>query len=199
MSTPAAARGPGRRPGGPDTRGEILAAARAEFAEKSYAGTTIRAIAVRAGVDPALVHHYFGTKRYLFAACLDIRLDPGEVIARLAAAPATRRGAVMVRIFLEVWSDAARRAPFVALIRSATTEPEAAAVLRQFLEEVMTPAVRPMLDGDGVDLRLQLAISQLIGIAIVRHVVGASPLAHASVEELVGRVGPVVQQYLDGG
>ncbi|TRW45199.1 TetR family transcriptional regulator [Georgenia yuyongxinii] len=197
MPTPAT-RGPGRRPGGPDTRGEILAAARAEFAEQSYAGTTIRAIAARAGVDPALVHHYFGTKRYLFTACLDIPLDPGEVIARLAAAPASGRGAVMVRLFLEVWSDAAWRAPIVALIRSATTEPEAAAVLRQFLEEVMTPAVRPMLDGDGVDLRLQLAISQLIGIAIVRHVVGASPLAQATVDELVDTVGPVVQHYLDG-
>lgn len=195
MAEPA--RRPGRRPGGPDTRGEILSAARHEFAENSFTGTSVRAIARRAGVDPALVHHYFGTKQKLFAATLSLGLDPGLVINQLASVPAETRGMNLVRVFFEIWDDAARRAPFLVLLRSAMTEPTATRTVRQFAEELMLPLARPMVTGPHAELRLQLAISHLIGTAVMRHVVGTEPLASASVEELVRRVGPVVQNYLD--
>ncbi len=81
----------GRRPGAPDTRAEVLAAARASFAEKGFRGTTIRAVAAAAGVDPALVHHYFGTKDDLFVAALEIPVDPREILAPVVAAGAGRR------------------------------------------------------------------------------------------------------------
>ena len=71
----------GRRPGAPDTRAAILAAARSRFAEHGYAGTTIRAVATDAGVDAALVHHYFGTKDELFLAALELPVDPRQVLA----------------------------------------------------------------------------------------------------------------------
>ena len=70
----------GRRPGAPDTRAAVLAAARAAFAAKGFGGTTIRAVAADAGVDPALVHHYFGTKDDLFLAAMELPVDPREVI-----------------------------------------------------------------------------------------------------------------------
>ncbi|MPV37423.1 TetR/AcrR family transcriptional regulator [Georgenia subflava] len=194
---PTAPRGRGRRPGGPDTRTEILDAARTEFAERSYAGTTVRAVAARAGVDPALVHHYFGTKRDLFVASLELRLDPAEVVENLEAVPVEQRGTVLVRTFFSVWDDAARRAPFVALIRSATSDPQAARMLRQFIEQVMLPAVRPLVPpGPDVDLRLQLAVSHLIGAALLRNVVGAQPLASAGVDEVTAYLSPTVQGYL---
>lgn len=196
MAEPA--RRPGRRPGGPDTRGEILSAARHEFAEKSFAGTSVRAIARRAGVDPALVHHYFGTKQKLFAQTLSLGLDPDLLINRLVSVPAEERGPALVRAFLEIWDDAAGRAPFLALLRSAMTEPAATRTVRQLAEEIMLPLARPMVSGPDAELRLQLAVSHLIGTAVMRHVVGAEPLASASVEELVRHVGPVVQDYLDG-
>ena len=196
--SPAGRRGPGRRPGDPDTRGEILRAARTEFAERSFAGTTVRAVADRAGVDPALVHHYFGTKRELFTASLALRMDPEQLLARVSAAAAPERGTVLAREFFRVWDDVERRTPFVALIRSATTEPEAATMLRQFAEQLITPALRPLVTGADVDLRLQLAVSQLLGAAVLRHVVAAEPLASSPVETLVRRLGPAVQGHLDG-
>ena len=77
----------GRRPGAPDTRAAVLVAARASFAEQGYRGTTIRAVASTAGVDPALVHHYFGTKDDLFLAAMELPVDPREVIAHVIVGP----------------------------------------------------------------------------------------------------------------
>jgi AcrR family transcriptional regulator len=102
MSTPARR---GRRPGSPDTRAAILVEARALFAAKGYAGTSVRAVATAAGVDAALVHHYFGTKDDLFLAALRAPLDPREVLAPVAAAGVDGAGERLVRIFLSVWDD----------------------------------------------------------------------------------------------
>ncbi|HEX2418275.1 MAG TPA: helix-turn-helix domain-containing protein, partial [Micromonosporaceae bacterium] len=70
----------GRRPGKPDTRQMILAAARDVFAEWGYDRASIRGIAAQAGVDPALVHHYFGNKDSLFQAAIQSPIDPGELL-----------------------------------------------------------------------------------------------------------------------
>ncbi|MFD1717774.1 TetR family transcriptional regulator [Georgenia deserti] len=190
----------GRRPGGPDTRHQILDAARQEFAERSFAATTVRSVASRAGVDPALIHHYFGTKRDLFMAALDLPLEPEVLLGPLRQADPDDVGKVLVTVVLDVWEDAASRAPFVALLRSATSDAEAAANIRQALEAVMLPALRPILgptdEPARADTTIQLAVAQLLGAMFLRHVVRVEPLASASREELAGELAPVIQQHL---
>ena len=112
----AGTRGRGRRPGGPDTRGQILASARKSFADKGFAGTTIRAVAAEAGVDPALVHHYFGSKDDLFLAALEIRVDPREVVPRVFGPGLDGAAERLLRVFLAVWDDPQTGLPLVALV-----------------------------------------------------------------------------------
>ena len=121
----------GRRPGAPDTRAEVLAAARASFAEKGFRGTTIRAVAAAAGVDPALVHHYFGTKDDLFVAALQISVDPREVLAPVVAAGPDGAGERLLRTFLSVWDDPELQPGLVALARCCRPS-RAAAILRAY-------------------------------------------------------------------
>lgn len=187
----------GRRPGAPDTRSEILAAAREEFAERAYDGASIRGIAARAGVDPALVHHYFGTKERLFTAAVDLSFSPEEVATTIAEAPAGSQGERLVRTFFAVWDDPVRRAPLLAILRSAVAHESAARLLRQFARRVMVARVRPALRGPDADLRVEAAVSHLFGLALVRYVIKVEPIASAPVEELVSLVSPSVQRYFD--
>src|SRR5919204_863212 len=95
----------GRRPGAPDTRATILEAARASFAESGFAGTTIRRVASAAGVDAALVHHYFGTKDDLFLAAMELPVDPRQALAPALADGAEGAGERLLRVFLTLWDD----------------------------------------------------------------------------------------------
>jgi AcrR family transcriptional regulator len=188
----------GRRPGGPDTRGEILAAARTEFGERGYEGASIRAIAARSGVDPALVHHYFGTKEQLFLAVMEIPFVPSEIAAQIVTGPMETIGERAIRTFLATWGDPVKRAPVLALLRSAMTHDLAAALLRQFASRVMLARVVDGLEIPDRELRVEAAVSHLLGVAIMRYVVKIEPLASVSDDELVELVGPVIQRYFDG-
>lgn len=187
----------GRRPGGPDTRGEILTAARVEFGERGYDGATMRAIGARAGVDPALVHHYFGAKEQLFLAAMEIPFDPATTIAATALGPADGLGERVARVFLQIWADPVRRAPLLALIRSAMTHEAAATLLRQFVSRVLLPRVAGVLEGaPDRELRAEAMISHLVGVAMLRFVVKVEPIASVSEDELVALVAPVIQRYV---
>ena len=131
----------GRRPGAPDTRAEVLAAARASFAEKGFRGTTIRAVAAAAGVDPALVHHYFGTKDDLFVAALQVSVDPREVLAPVVAAGPDGAGERLLRTFLSVWDDPELQPGLVALARSMMADDTAGLVRDGFLPVVVGPVL----------------------------------------------------------
>ena len=125
----------GRRPSGSDTRGEIVAAARGEFSAQGYDATSLRAVARRAGVDSALVHHYFAGKPALFAEVMELPLDPVVLVAAIVAAPRDEVGATLVRSFFTVWDDAEGRERFQGVIRSALTHEAAARMIREFLTE----------------------------------------------------------------
>lgn len=187
----------GRRPGSADTRGQILDAARSAFAESGYDGTTIRGIATRAGVDPALVHHYFGTKEAIFVAALEFPFDPGEIIPALLVGPPEALGERLVRTLLAIWSDPAGRAPLLALLRSATTNEAAATMLREFLSRALVGRLAEVIGG-GPDAQLRAAAagSQLVGLALVRYVIQLEPLASATEDEVVALVAPTIQGYL---
>ncbi|MEU5946620.1 TetR family transcriptional regulator [Micromonospora sp. NPDC047465] len=193
------ARRTGRRPGNPDTRMAILGAARAAFAERGFDGASIRAIAAAAQVDPALVHHYFGSKDQLFLAAMHAPVDPGELLPKVLAGDREGLGERLVRTFLGVWDSPAGTAG-VALLRSAVSNEWTARLLREFLVSQVLRKVLDQLDADPAELPLRgsLVASQMIGLAMMRHVVRLEPVASAAPETLVAAVGPTVQRYLTG-
>ncbi|MEV4482299.1 TetR family transcriptional regulator [Micromonospora coxensis] len=189
----------GRRPGNPDTRDAILAAARTAFGERGFDATSIRMIATAAGVDPALVHHYFGSKDQLFRATVDIPVDPAELLPAVLAGAPEEVGARLVRLFVRVW-DSPTGTAAVALLRSAATNEWTARLVREFL---VTQVLRRVLDHlavapDELPLRGSLVASQMIGLAMMRYVIRLEPVASADPETLVAALGPTVQRYLTG-
>jgi AcrR family transcriptional regulator len=195
MSPPG--RRPGRRAGPTESRGDILAAARLLFAERGYDGATIRGIAGRAGVDAALVHHFFGTKEGVFVEAMGFPVQPSTFIAELiASGPREQLGERLVRVFLGLWRDPERRAPVLGLLRSATTNEQAAEMLREFVTSAL---LGRLADGIGVPrLRLCAAAAQMMGMVMLRYVIGVEPLASADEEEVVTLLAPTIQGYIDG-
>jgi AcrR family transcriptional regulator len=188
----------GRRPGQSGTRDDILDAARASFTENGYSGATIRGVARRARVDPALVHHYFGSKRNLFIAAIEIPVDPTEIIATLLEGDEDDLGERIANTFLRVWDGDVDRSPMVALIRSATTDDRAAAMFREFiLGEIFAPIIA-RLGGGHARLRATLVASQLMGVALMRYVIGLEPLASSPRDQLANLIAPTLQRYLKG-
>jgi AcrR family transcriptional regulator len=192
-------RRPGRRPGNPDTREAVLGAARAAFAERGFEGASIRGIAGAAGVDPALVHHYFGNKDDLFLAAVQAPMDPDELLPSVLSAPPDERGEAVVRLVLRVWDGPARPA-ILALVRSAVNHEWSARLLREFL---LVKIVRRVVGSFGHpveerEARGGLVASQMIGLVMARYVLKVEPMASASPESLVAAVGPTVQRYLTG-
>lgn len=193
------ARRTGRRPGKQDTRAAILAAAREAFAERGYDGATIRQIATIAGVDPALVYHYFDTKDQLFAATINFPLNPAEFFPRALAGPVDQAGERLVRTFLTVW-DSPLGAAGVALLRSAVSSELAARLIREFVTtQILRRAITILqIDPAEAELRASLVASQMSGLALVRYVVRVQPLASLPRETVVAAIGPTVQRYLTG-
>lgn len=188
----------GRRPGKADTRGVILAAARQQFAARGYGGATIRGMATAAGVDPALVHHYFGTKRELFVATLELPFDPLDVVAAGAQGDPRQAAERILRKLLAIWGTEHGRAMMQSLLRSALTDDAILRVLREFmLETVLSPIVAELAP-DRPQLRAGLLASQVMGLAMVRHVAQVEPLASADRDTVVAAIAPTLQRYLTG-
>ena len=176
----------------------MLLAARTSFGEIGFDGTTIRQVAARAGVDSALVHHYFGSKQQLFVAAMELPLDLPALVARLLEGPRDQLGERFVRLVLELWETPLYRPLLLGIVRSATTDPTAAAMLRQLLAEGPFLALARAIDRPDAALRATLAGSQLIGLALARYVVAVEPLASAPLEVLVRVLAPTLQRYLAG-
>jgi AcrR family transcriptional regulator len=188
----------GRRPGDSGTRAEILAAARASFTENGYDGATIRDVARRAHVDPALVHHYFKNKQSLFAATVQVPFDPTEIVERVLSSEHDSLGESIARTFLEVWDGHAGHSPMVALIRSATSNEDAARMIREFLTTEVLGRITRRLEVADAPARAALVGSQLMGLALMRYVIPIEPLASAPRAELAGLIAPTIQRYLTG-
>lgn len=188
----------GRRASGADTRGEILAAARVEFAERGFDNASLRGIARRAGVDPALVHHYFAGKESLFAAALNFVVDPATEIPALLSGPREELGERVVRFLLRVWETPEGRQPFVAMLRSATTSEAGARMLREFVTRAVLARLLDRIDVPDRELRATITAAQLVGVAILRYVVRVEPLASVPEQDIVDLVAPTIQRYLTG-
>ncbi|WP_067548482.1 TetR/AcrR family transcriptional regulator [Nocardia crassostreae] len=188
----------GRRPGQSGTRTAILDAARARFAEVGFDKASIRSIARAAGVDPALVHHYFGNKKELFSAAIELPIDPDFVLKQVAAAPLHELGETIVRTVVGVW-DSPIGVPAVAAFRTLLGSGDPA-LARAFLLEIVLKDVQIRVDsprGTGRK-RAVLAASQLAGLLVTRKMLQLEPLASMPIDELTATVGPTLQRYLTG-
>ncbi|MFF1422696.1 TetR family transcriptional regulator [Streptomyces sp. NPDC058280] len=181
---------------GPGAREKILREARTEFAERGYDKTSVRGIAKAAGVDPALVHHYFGTKDEVFAAAIEVSFEPALVVPALLAGGPDGIGERLARYFIGVWENPVTRAPLLAVIRSALTHEAAATVLRTFVLRRLLERIAEELDVPDPTFRAELAASHMLGIAFLRYVIKAEPLASVDTEEIVAMVAPTLQRYL---
>lgn len=186
----------GRPRGGSNARDRIIVAATEEFGELGYDGATMRGIAGRAGVDSALLHHYFGTKADLFTAAVDVPIRPDVDIPALLAAEHADFGTHLVRYVLEQWEKPAMRRRGVVLLRTALGNRLTTPLLAGFLERELLGRIAAQLDVPDAELRASLVASQIAGLLITRYVVQFEPIAAASVDELVERIGPTIQRYL---
>ncbi len=186
----------GRRPGAPDTRDTILAIARRRFAIRGYDATSLRDIAAEAQVDPALIIHYFGTKEGLFGAAAGLPDGLSGLLQDLAVLPLHDFTQALVRAYLELVDSDGSRNAILALVRSAVSNDNAAAMLREFLTAELLPVIGRLTRHPDAPLRASLVAAQLIGIATQRHVIRLEPLVRASPDEIVALVAPAIEQYL---
>lgn len=185
----------GRRPGPTQTKDAIVAAARAQFAERGYSATTVRSVAGAAAVNPALIHHYFGSKDQLFLAALSLPINPAEEITRLLhAGPRAEVPERLVRYFITAWRDPVLGQGLQAVLRRAVSDQDSAALLRNLVESVFLPRVAGAL---GVPkLQVATALSHLVGLALGATILRIEPLASANDDDLVDLIAPAIRRYL---
>ncbi len=192
---------PGRRPGKADTRAHIVAAARAAFAELGYERASIRGIARRASVDPALVHHYFADKSELYIETMHLPMDPHQVQADVVGGPGGFSGERLVERFLAQWEmqpAGVASSSFVTLAQAVTASPQTADAMREFLNDRLTFHGIAGEDEDTQRRRRALVSSQLIGLAWNRYVMRLEPMASADRRDIARWVGPTIDRYAQG-
>ncbi len=189
----------GRRRGTGNSRAAILASARKLFAEHGFDTTSLRGIARDAGVDSALVHHYFRDKDELFAACIELPADLHTILAGVSHTAPEIRGETLLRAVLGLWDSSAQPA-LIALLRGAMSSSSKADLLREVLTKRIVAVLLTDLPGTAAtrQLRGALVASALIGLMITRYVLKLEPLASTSGEEVIALVAPTLQHYLTG-
>ncbi len=198
MVTQANRKRPGRPRGASDTRERILVSARELFARNGIHKTSIRAVAAAAGVDAALVHHYYGTKEQLFAAAVRIPIDPMDVIGPLREVPVEELGNKILSVLLPLW-DSEVGAGFIATLRSILAGSEVN-LFRTFLQDVIAVEVGSRVDnppGSGI-IRIQFVASQLVGVIMARYILELEPFKSLPVEQIAQTIAPNLQRYLTG-
>ena len=189
---------PGRPAGSSDTRDRILDNARVLFARNGIASTSIRAVAAAAGVDSALVHHYFGTKEKLFAAAVRVPIDPMDIIGPLRETPVEELGHKIPSMLLPLW-DSEVGAGFIATLRSILAGSEVN-LFRSFISDVIAVEVGARIDnppGSGI-IRIQFVASQLVGVLMARYILDLEPFKSLPAEQIVETIAPNLQRYLTG-
>jgi AcrR family transcriptional regulator len=190
--------GRGRRPAGSGTREAIAAAAQRQFGELGYRRTSLRSIAVEAGVDPRLVLHFFGSKKELFASVVELPFDPETAFDALLSPGEQGLGRRVAEFVLAVLDSPEGRKTITGLIRAAASEEEAAASIRELVGRRLLLPLASRVARDRPELRASLVASQIVGLALARHIVGLTPLATASHAQLIAALAPVFDHYLTG-
>ena len=189
-------------PGPRDERGvlaaQILTAAREAFAETGWAGTTIRAVARAADVDPALVYHYFGSKDGLLDAATNPPQRWLENVAKTWTTPLPQLGSALVRLMLGAWADDEIGPVLRAVLQTAAHEPSTREKLRRVVEGSLMVVSQLGVDEHDRMVRSGLISSQIMGLAMMRYVWKIEPVASMSDDEVVVAVAPNLQHYIEG-
>lgn len=187
----------GRRPASEDTRAALVEAARVEFTERGFEGATVRAIAQRANVDPAMVNHWFGGKEGLFVAAMEFPLDPEKILRSVLDGDPERSAERILRTFLSAW-DAEGGGALAALMRSVASQAKAAQMMREIIGRVIFGRIVSSVAADQLELRAALCATQIAGLALIRYVIRLEPLASAEHDTVVTAIAPNLQRYLTG-
>lgn len=186
----------GRRPGDSGTREAILGAARRQFAALGYDRTSLRQVALEAGVDPTLVSHFHGSKQKLFLAVVELPFTPAEVLPGLLAGDPDGVGLRLARFVLGVLESEQGRSRVLGMVRAATSEPEAARLVRDLLTDQLLTPLAAGIGADDPAFRAGLLMSQFVGLTVARYIVAVEPLASRHADEVVDALAPNLQRYL---
>jgi AcrR family transcriptional regulator len=167
------------------------------FAEAGYDKTSVRDIAAAAGVDPAMIRHYFGSKANLFRATMGWPFEPEQIAERITGGERAELGGRLAQVFFELWEHSDTRAPLLAILRGAATHEESATLVRQFIQDRLYPQIARALAASDGELRVDLAMAQLLGIAYLRHILRIEPIASTPIDELIARTAPVITAHLN--
>jgi AcrR family transcriptional regulator len=189
-------------PGPRDERGvlaaRILTAARAAFADTGLAGTTIRAVAREADVDPALVYHYFGSKEGLLEAATAPPQRWLESVAKTWTTPVPELGSALLRLMLGAWADDEIGPVLRAILQTAAHDPGTREKLRRVVEGSLMGVSHLGTDERDRLVRSGLVASQLMGLAMMRYVWRIEPVTSMPDDELVAAIAPNLQHYIEG-
>ncbi|MFF8971244.1 TetR/AcrR family transcriptional regulator [Streptomyces sp. NPDC014995] len=196
--------GGGRRPGQSDTRDQILSAALELFAARGYSGTTMRAIAREAQVDPALIHHFFSNKEGVFRDAVSSRVDVSALFDSLAEEDDPDRvakspGAWVARTFLSFWEDGTTRPALVAVYRTGLSDEAVTQTFRRDIEDAFAACLRRIVPEhhDRTPAFASLVSAQLAGLVMLRYVLVVEPLASLDFEELMDWLTPSLEVHFE--
>lgn len=190
--------GRGRRPGANDTRVAVRAAALELFADHGFHETSVRKIARHAGVDPALVHYFFGSKAALFDDAVRLPRNPAQLCPTRLRPGSGGIGERLARAVIELWDDPATRAPALALLRSAGGHPAASGRLRDAVLRHVLPLVAAGPSTPTAERSCHLVAGQLVGTMLARYVWMLEPLVSLDRDELARLIGPALEAQLLG-
>lgn len=156
----------------------------------------MRAIGAEAGVDAALITHFFGSKANLLAESIDWPFDPDREVPRLLAAGVDQVGERLVALFVRTWDREGSRNPVITLLQAANTEPAAAELLTDFMRTRLFGPLLAELGSDQPEIRTNLVASQFAGLGIARYILRFEPLASAPPRHVIRWVAPTIQRYL---
>jgi AcrR family transcriptional regulator len=186
----------GRRRGKPDTRAEILRVAGPMFMAEGYDAVTLRAIAEAAGVDVALISYFFGSKKGVFGAVLELTANPAELLAEQLDGDLNALPYNVLRTAVSVWDRAETGRPLVALIRSAAQDEALATVVREVISREMIDKIAARLGGRDARRRAGLFGAQMVGLIYARYIIRVEPVASMTADELVRLYGPALATTL---
>jgi len=189
-------RGRGRPRGATYAREQILQAAQRLFLANGYTGVTIRAIAAEAGVDSALISYYFGSKRGLFGAVMQLIVSPPDIVRAAIRGDQDRLPERILAYVLATWDDPERGAPLRSLYLRAGQDADAGRLLRELIEREVVTVIAEHLGGADATGRAGIVASQIAGLIFMRHVLRAEPLASMPAGELVARATPALRAAL---
>lgn len=188
---------PGRRPGRHNTKAIIVAAAQTLFATSGYDRTSLRHIAKLADVDPALIAHYFGTKQKLFVESMLPLYEGPKLLPDVLKGDSQFIGERLAGLFVMMTGDPQRLKLVTGMMRSISSEQQAADIAREFMQQSIMRIVEAYVPGPNKKLQANLVASQLMGVFMTRYIMKVEPLASATTEELVAYLAPRLQAHFE--